>query len=106
MQEQFRNQLKRFDSLTPEQQQLQLRWIERYSALPAERQAAFRQQFAAFQKLPPERRQPIAGALRRLESMPPEQRREILASDAFKNRFSADDLKMISDLSVVMLPQM
>ena len=104
MQEQFRNQLKRFDSLTPAQQQLQLKWVERYSALPSEQQTAFRQQLQALQKLPPERKQPIATALRRLEGMPDAQRRQVLESDEFKSRFSDDERKMISDLSVVMLP--
>jgi hypothetical protein len=106
MQEQFRNQLKRFDSLTPAQQQLQLKWVERYSALPQEQQAAFRQQLQALQKMPPERRQPIATALRRLEGMPDAQRRQVLDSEEFKSRFSPEELKMISDLSVVMLPPM
>lgn len=106
MQEQFRNQLKRFDSLTPAQQQLQLKWVERYSALPSEQQTAFRQQLQALQKLPPERKQPIATALRRLEGMPDARRRQVIESDEFKSRFSADERKMISDLSVVMLPPM
>lgn len=106
MQEQFRNQLQRFDSLTPAQQQLQLKWVERYSALPADQQTAFRQQLQALQRLPQERRQPIATALRRLEGMPDAQRREVIESEEFKNRFSADERKMISDLSVVMLPPM
>jgi Protein of unknown function (DUF3106) len=106
MQEQFRNQLKRFDSLTPAQQQLQIKWVERYSALPREQQTAFKQQLQNLQKLPPERNKPIRAALRRLESMPDAQRRKLLDSDEFKSRFSADELKMISDLSVVMLPPM
>ena len=106
MQEQFRAQFKRFDSLTPQQQQLQLQWVERYSALPADQQLTFRTQLQNLSKLPPERRQPIATALRRLEGMPDEQRRKVLDSEEFKSRFSAEELKMISDLSVVMLPQM
>jgi len=106
MQQQFRNQLKRFDSLTPEQQQLQLKWVDRYSALPQEQQAAFKVQLQNLQKLPPERKQPIGAALRRLEGMSDAKRREVLDSEEFKSRFSADELKMISDLSVVMLPPM
>jgi hypothetical protein len=106
MQQQIRNQLQRFDSLAPAQQQLQLKWVERYSALPLEQQAAFKQQLQALQKLPEERRRPIATALRRLESMPDTQRRQELDSDEFKSRFSPDERKMISDLSVVMLPPM
>jgi len=106
MQQQFRNQLQRFDSLTPAQQQLQLKWVERYSALPRDQQMAFRQQLQALQKLPPERKQPVAVALRRLEGMNDAQRRRVLGSEEFKSRFSGEELKMISDLSVVMLPPM
>lgn len=106
MQEQFRNQLKRFDNLTPAQQQLQLKWVERYSALPQEQQMAFKQQLQKLLKLPPEQGQPIRVALRRLEGMPDAQRRKVLDSDEFKSRFTPEELKMISDLSVVMLPPM
>jgi hypothetical protein len=104
MQEQFRNQLKRFDSLTPAQQQVQLKWVERYSTLPKQQQEAFKQQWQALGKMTPEQRRPITLALRQLEGMPDEQRRKVLDSDDFKSRFSADERKMLSDLSVVMLP--
>jgi hypothetical protein len=106
MQEQLRNQLKRFDSLTPAQQQLQLKWVERYSALPKGQQDAFKLQWQALGKMTPEQRHPIAAALRRLEDMPDAQRRKLLDSDEFKTRFSPQELKMISDLSVIMLPPM
>jgi hypothetical protein len=36
--------------------------------------------------------------------MPEAERTRRLESDAFKSRFSAEDLKMIGDLSVVLLP--
>jgi hypothetical protein len=106
MQEQFRNQLKRFDSLTPAQQQLQLKWVDRYSALPKGQQDAFKLQWQALGKMTPEQRRPIAAALRRLEGMPDAQRRNLLESDEFKSRFSPEELKMISELSVIMLPPM
>ena len=106
MQEQFRNQLRRFDSLTPAQQQMQLKWVERYSALPKAQQDAFKLQWQALGKMTPEERRPIAAALRRLEGMPDEQRRKLLDSEEFKSRFTAEELKMISDISVVMLPPM
>jgi hypothetical protein len=106
MQEQFRNQLKRFDSLTPAQQQVQLKWVERYSALPRQQQEAFKLQWQALGKMDPEQRRPITMALRRLEGLPDAQRRQVLESEDFKSRFSADERKMISDLSVLMLPPM
>jgi hypothetical protein len=106
MQEQFRSQLKRFDSLTPPQQQLQLKWVDRYSALPRQQQESFKLQWQALAKMTPEQRRPITTALRRLEGLPDAQRRQLLESEDFKSRFSADERKMISDLSVIMLPPM
>jgi hypothetical protein len=106
MQEQFRAQFKRFDSLTPQQQQLQLKWVEHYSALPADQQVVIRQQFQALAKLPQDRRQPIGATLRRLAGMPDDQRRKVLESEDFKSQFSPEEQKIISDLSVVMLPPM
>jgi hypothetical protein len=106
MQEQFRNSLKRFDSLSPAQQQLQLKWVDRYSALPRGQQEAFKLQWQALGKMQPEERRPITTALRRLEGLPDAQRRQLLESEDFKSRFSADERKMISDLSVIMLPPM
>ena len=104
MQEQFRNQLRRFDSMAPEQQQAILRQGERYAALPREKQDAFRQSLQTLNKMDPERRRPIAMTLRRLETMPDAQRRALLESDELRTRFSPEELKIISDLSVVMLP--
>jgi hypothetical protein len=104
MQEQFRERLRVFDSLPADQQRMIVDRTERFAALSLERQAAVREQFTALNKLPPERRKAIAQALRRLEVMPDEQRTRSLESDPFKNRFSAEELKIISDLSAVMVP--
>ena len=106
MQDQFRAQFRRFDALSPAQQQLQLKWVDRYSALTSQQQISFRQRLQELQRLAPDQRKPIAMALRRLEGMSDEQRQKVLDSEEFKSRFSADELKMISDLSVVMLPPM
>jgi hypothetical protein len=105
-QERVRNQLKYFDSLPKGQQEIMLRRTERLDALPPEKRRAFQQQMQNLQRLPIDRRQAVAGALRRLQVMPEEQRIQVLNSEQFKSRFSAEEQKMIADLSEVMLPPM
>jgi Protein of unknown function (DUF3106) len=104
MQEQIRKQLQRFDAMPPEQQRIIIAQNQRFASLPLEQQQAFRLQFQAFNKLPPERRRTIAMALRAFETMPEAERARMLQSDDFRSRFSPEDLKMIGDLSVVLLP--
>jgi hypothetical protein len=48
----------------------------------------------------------LGAALRRLQTMSDEQRAGVLASPAFTSRFSADEIKLISDLSQVIPPAM
>lgn len=104
MQEQIRKQLQRFDALEPGQKRIVIAQIQHFAALSPAQQQVFRRQFQAFSKLPPERRRPIALALRRLEAMPEAERAPLLSSDAFKSEFSTEDLQMISDLSLALLP--
>jgi hypothetical protein len=106
MQDQFRARLMWFDGLPANQQRLVLNRTDRFAALPLERQAAIKEQFRALNKLPQDRRAAIGQALRRLEVMPDEERARTLASDPFKSRFSPEELKIIADLSEVMLPPM
>jgi len=105
-QEQIRKQLETFDAMPKVQQEVLIRRAERLASLPAEQQAAFRQQMAALGKLPQERKRAIGRALRTLEPMPGDQRQRILNSQEFKDRFSPEEQKIISDLSAVMLPPM
>jgi hypothetical protein len=106
MQEQFRKALDRFDHMSPEDQKAELKRVERYVALPRDRQEAFRQALQAFGKMDPEHRRPLATALRQLETMPDAQRRRLINSEEFRSQFTAEELKILSDLSQVMLPPM
>jgi hypothetical protein len=103
-QEAIRKNLEWFDHLPKDQQELVLKRSERLAELPPEKQRAFRQQLQALNRLPQDRRQAVGRALRRLQVMPDGERAKILASEEFKTRFSADEQKIISDLSEVMLP--
>jgi plasmid maintenance system killer protein len=104
LQEQIRKQLAAFDALPKEQQEIRIHQAERWTALSPERKVEIRQQMQVWQKLPPERRGAINVALRRLQVMPEADRQRILTSPDFKTRFSADEQKLIADLSEVFLP--
>jgi hypothetical protein len=105
-QDRVRNQLKYFDSLPKDQQEIMIRRTERLDALTPEKRRAFQQQMQNMNRLPPDRQQAVRGALRRLQVMPEEQRMRVLNSEQFKGRFSPEEQKMIADLSEVMLPPM
>jgi hypothetical protein len=105
-QDAIRKNLEWFDRLPKAQQEVVLRRAERLANLPPDKQRAFQQQMRAFQQLPPERRQAVQMALRRLQPMTDQERTNVLGSDQFRNRFSPDEQKIISDLSEIMPPPM
>lgn len=100
----MRKQLEYYDSLPPGQQAIMLQRVQKFDALTPEKRREFRAQMQAMNALPVPRRQAVARALRRLAVMPEAQRVIILNSDTFKNEFSAEEQKMISGLSEVMVP--
>jgi hypothetical protein len=104
MQEQFRRQLERFDAMPRSQQQVLIRRAERFAALSPEQKTAFSDHMAALGQLSEERRREIGMAIRRLQPLSEEERARIVASDAFKNRFSPDEQKIVIGLSDVMNP--
>ena len=105
-QSRIREQLKYFDSLPKEQQQMMIRRAERLAALSPQERRAFQQAFQAFRQLPADRRQMVGGALRRLQVLPEAERVMRLNSPAFKQRFTPAELQMIDRLSEVILPPM
>jgi hypothetical protein len=104
MQQRLRKELAQFDALPKEEQERIIRQTERYNALPAEKQLAFREQLRALAQLEKDRRQQVTAALRRLYNANPAERSSILARPAFRERFSPDELQMITALGEVMLP--
>jgi replication fork clamp-binding protein CrfC len=105
-QQAIRQQLKYFDSLPKDQQEMMVKRAERLAALSPQERREFQQAFQALNHLPPERRQMVAQALRRLQLLPEAERVIRLNSPAFKNRFTPDELNMIDKLSEVVLPPM
>ena len=102
----IRNNLKWFDGLPKEQQQVVLGRAERFAALSPQERAEFQRQFRALAQLPQERRQLVNQALRRLQGMSEAERVMRLNSPAFKERFKPEELHMIDKLSEVILPPM
>jgi hypothetical protein len=105
-QERIRKNLEWFDGLSKADQAIVLKRAERYEAMSPEARQVFNRQFRALAQLAPERRQAVAAALRRLQTMSDEQRAGVLASPEFTSRFSAEEIKLISDLSQVIPPAM
>src|ERR1019366_6846529 len=84
----------------PPQQQANLRQrLERYDQLPPAERARLNQMWNTFNNLPDARREDLKPVLQRLRSMPEDRRNALLNSEGFKNRFSASELQMLSDIS-------
>jgi hypothetical protein len=104
MQEQFRQQLARFDAMPKAQQEVLIKRAERFAALSSEEKAAVAQHMAALGKLPEDRRREVGQAIRRMLPLSDEERQRHVESDAFKEQFSADEQKIIVGLAHVMMP--
>jgi Protein of unknown function (DUF3106) len=103
-QEQVRKNLKWFDGLPKEQQQMVLKWEERFAALPPPERRAIQQQIQALNHLPKERHLMVGQALRRMQGMTDEQRLEFISRPSFRERFSPEELQIIEKLSEVLPP--
>ena len=100
-QERLRARLDQFDHLPPAQKAWRLELANRYFALPPERQQAYTEQVQSFNKLEPRRRRVIGEELRSLWTMPDTERQARLNNDAYKSRFSPDELKILNTIGVV-----
>jgi hypothetical protein len=95
----LRQRLDRFDKLpAAERARLNQMW-NTFNSLPPEKQAIVTRQMQAFNNLPDDRREVLKPVLQRLRLMPEARRNALLNSDAFKNRFSADEVQMLTDIS-------
>jgi hypothetical protein len=98
-QENLRQRLDRFDKLpAAERARLNQMWST-FNSLPPEKQAIVTRQMQAFNNLPDDRREVLKPVLQRLRLMPEERRSALLNSEEFKNRFSASEVQMLTDIS-------
>jgi len=101
MQQRMRAELDQFDHMPPEQQQIMISRAERMAALPLEKRRAVQQSWQDFQRLDPLRKRLVAGVIRRLQVSTEEQRNTFMRGP-FLTNFSAEEQKIILDLSEVM----
>jgi hypothetical protein len=104
MQQQFRNRLDRFDAMPKPQQQVLIRRAERYASLSPEQKTTFMSYMDALRKLPQDRQREIGLAIRRMQPLAEDERQRLVAADAFKSRFSAEEQKIVTGLAEVMIP--
>ena len=98
-QEQLQNRLQRFNSLPPQQQDRTLRRMEIWEHLTPEQKQQARQLHNQMQQLPFDRRQAVRNAVQSLRAMPPDARQRTINSDAYKSRFSPQELDMLNNAS-------
>jgi hypothetical protein len=70
-----------------------------FNSLSPEKQAIVTRQMQAFNNLPESRREDLRPVLQRLRIMPEDKRNALLNSEAFKNRYSASEFQMLTDIS-------
>jgi hypothetical protein len=58
-----------------------------------------RRLYGVFSTMPPERRRLLSQEVQLLDEMDPEQRRERLASPEFREKYSADEQRWLTELS-------
>lgn len=104
MQDQFRQQLARFDAMPKAQQDVLIQRAERFAALSTEEKAAVERLMQSLRQLPEDRRRELGLAIRRMQPLSAEERQKLIDSDEFKGRFSADEQKIVVGLSQVMTP--
>jgi hypothetical protein len=98
-QERLRNRLDQFDRLPPAQKAWRIELMNRLFALPPERQQAYTEQVQAFNKLEPRHRRVIADEIHALWALPEADRQAKLANEAYRSRFTPEELQILSTIS-------
>ena len=93
----FQRKLDEFEKLSPDEKRALRQRLQRFSEMTPQQQERVRSLYREFRALPVERRQEVNRAVRRLRRMPEGERQDLLRSPGFRNRFSADERKLIED---------
>ncbi len=94
-QEKIRQQLQRYDQLSPGQkEQLQRLW-----ALSPDRRQQVRKSIQDFSDLPQDRKRAVNAQFQQLESMAAKERKSYFNSPDFKSRFNSEEQKMIKNMA-------
>jgi hypothetical protein len=104
-QQQIRERIQKFNqqfSQLPKEEQQRLReGAQKINRMQPAQQQAIRRDLRRFNLLPPDRRQALLKEFAKLRNMPEADRNTYLASDQFRNRYSADEQQMIHNISKV-----
>jgi len=75
--------------------------LERLRSLPPQRQNQVRRSLNLFQQAPEDRQRQMAQELRRMGPMPDDERRAYMNTEEFRNRYSANEQQIMSNLSEI-----
>jgi hypothetical protein len=95
----LRKRFEQFDQRPPEERARLLEMWKHLESLSPEKRELLTQQMQVFNALPEERRRVLGPALNRLRRLGPEERDALLKRDAFRGRFSENELKMMTDIA-------
>jgi hypothetical protein len=98
------NQLERFMALSPQDQARLRNQAMVLSRMPPARQEEIRSSLRAFNQMDIDRKRVLSREMRALALLPTSERRAVMSSDAFVNRFSAPERKIMADLAEIMPP--
>ncbi len=75
--------------------------LERLRSLPPQRQNQVRRSLNLFQQAPEDRQRQMAQELRRMGPMPDDERRAYMNTEEFRNRYSANEQQIMSNLAEI-----
>lgn len=93
--------LKDYQNLSPDQKER----LQRFQDLPPEKQRAARKVFRDMNGLPQDRKVEVRRELVRLRRMTPEDRETRYKSEEFRGRFSADERKILEEMTGLFPPE-
>jgi len=99
---QIQNNLDRYNELSPEQKKRLGRQYENFQQWPPEKQQSARKIFRRMNGLEEERKVAMRREVVKLRNLPGDRRSEYMRSDSYKDSFSADEQKILSDLADLM----
>jgi len=91
--------LERYQKLSPEERENLSRRFRNFQELSPERRQAMREAFRRLNDLPDTRRRAIRREMTDLRQLTPESRQSRMASDEFKEKFSAEEREIMDDLA-------
>jgi len=98
-QEALRKRFEQFDRRPAAERARLLHLWKQMESLPEEKRELLTRQMRAFNTLPQDRKAALRRAFNNLNKLTPAEREKRLGNPAFKSRFTAAELQMLSDLS-------